>query len=72
MKIITKTSMFTGKSHDRCINVTDEQLAAWRGGMLIQDAIPHLSADDREFLMTGVTPKEWADNFGATPRDEST
>jgi hypothetical protein len=27
--------------------------------MFIQNAMPHLSVDDREFIMTGVTPEEW-------------
>jgi hypothetical protein len=27
--------------------------------MFIQNAMPNLSTDDREFLMTGVTPEEW-------------
>lgn len=61
---ITKVSMFTGKIHIREINVTEEQLASWKGGMLIQKAMPHLSADDREFIMTGVTPEEWNVAFG--------
>lgn len=61
---ITKTSLFTGKSHTRDIAVTEEQLAEWRAGALIQNAMPALSVDDREFLMTGVTPEEWASSFG--------
>jgi hypothetical protein len=51
------------------IDVTEEQLAAWRGGQLIQEAMPHLSADEREFIMTGVTPTEWKDAFGG-PGDQ--
>jgi hypothetical protein len=26
--------------------------------------MPNLSADDREFLMTGTTPEEWDEMFG--------
>ena len=26
--------------------------------------MPHLSADEREFIMTGITPNEWEDAFG--------
>ena len=33
-------------------------------GMNIQDAFPMLSDDQREFLMTGLTPEEWDDLFG--------
>lgn len=61
---ITKTSRFTGKVHTRDISVTQAQLDAWRNGQLIQQAMPNLSADDREFLMTGITPEEWDEVFG--------
>ena len=61
---ITKTSMFTGKSHTFEIDVTQAQLDDWQSGTLIQEAMPLLSSDAREFLMTGVTPEEWAANFG--------
>lgn len=38
---------------------------AWKDGRcLIQEAFPELSADVREFLRTGITPQEWADNIG--------
>ena len=40
------------------------RLAMWRKGMNIQDAFPMLNADEREFLMTGITPEEWDDLFG--------
>lgn len=56
---ITKTSMFTGNTATREIPVTQEELDDWASGTLIQDAMPSLSADDREFLMTGATPEEW-------------
>jgi hypothetical protein len=36
----------------------------WQTGMLIQDAFPMLDADQREFIKTGITPKEWEDTFG--------
>ncbi len=39
----------------------------WRyagGKERIQDVFPHLTADEREFLMTGITAKEWKDAFG--------
>jgi hypothetical protein len=57
--LITKRSSLTGNSHSREINVTQAQLDSWASGMFIQNAMPNLSTDDREFLMTGVTPEEW-------------
>jgi hypothetical protein len=39
-------------------------LIKWRDGRgLIQDCLPYLSADEREFLMTGITPEEWGQAF---------
>ena len=73
MKVI-KTSEFTGVVNTREINITPEQYLDWVHGTLIQDAMPHLSDDDREFLMTGCTPEEWDAMFGEeddyVPSDE--
>lgn len=33
-------------------------------GVLIQDAFPFLTPDEREFMMTGITPEEWDRLFG--------
>ena len=35
----------------------------WQLGHHIQDAFKKLSADEREFLLTGITPEEWAQMF---------
>ena len=67
---ITRISMFTNKVHTMDINVTQEQIALWENGTLIQDAMPNLSADEREFIKTGVTPSEWSDFFGEEDEDD--
>jgi hypothetical protein len=61
---ITKASKMTGKEHTREIDISPSQLATWKAGAFIQDVAPHLSADDREFLISGTTPEEWAAEFG--------
>lgn len=61
---IFRVSKLTGKTNARQINVTQAQLAAWEAGSFIQDAMPHLTADEREFIMTGITPEEWDAAFG--------
>lgn len=59
---ITRVSTITGAVHAKEINVTNEQLIEWqRGDKLIQDVMPSISADDREFIMSGITPTEWND-----------
>ena len=68
--LITRKSAFTNNVHTMDINVTQEQLSAWESGTLIQNAMPHLSADEREFIMSGITPQEWEDAFGGSDEDE--
>jgi hypothetical protein len=61
---ITKRSPFSGKEHTMDIDVTKSQLKSWKDGKMIQDAFPHLTADEREFLLTGITKEEWDAEFG--------
>jgi hypothetical protein len=62
--LIQAKSMLTGVEHQREIEVTLTQYAAWQNsGKPIQEVLGHLSADDREFLMTGITPEEWEEAF---------
>lgn len=42
-------------------------VAAYEAGVLIQDAFPTLAADEREFLMSGITKEEWESIFGKEP-----
>ena len=63
--LITKRSALTGKEHTRDIPVTQAQLDAWQNGInLIQNIMPELTADQREFLMSGITAEEWKEAFG--------
>ena len=62
--IITRKSPFSGKIHTKDIPVTELQLANWEAGELIQNAMPNISADDREFIKTGITAEEWEEAFG--------
>lgn len=61
--LITRISPFSGNTITLDIPVTQAQLDAWASGSLIQDAMPNLSADEREFIMTGITAQEWDDMF---------
>ena len=61
--LITRTSPFSNKTNIMEIDVTEEQIALWESGTLIQNAMPNLSADEREFIMTGITPEEWDSAF---------
>jgi hypothetical protein len=41
------------------VKVDSKGYEAWRGGELIGRALPNLSAEDREKLMTGYDTKCW-------------
>lgn len=57
--LVTKKSPFSGKESTMDIDVSEEQINQWQRGSLIQHAMPNLTSDEREFLMTGITPDEW-------------
>lgn len=62
---VTRKSSFSGKENTMDLDITEEQLADYEttNGPLVQNAFPNLSADEREFIMTGITPDEWNDMF---------
>ncbi len=64
MMKITRTSPFTGEINTLDIDVTQSQIDAWYGGELIQNAMPNLSADEREFIKSGIPSHEWDSMFG--------
>ena len=57
--LITRKSILTGRERTFDIDVTQEQIDAWLGGEMIQNAMPHLSPEAREFIMTGIVDPEW-------------
>lgn len=75
--LVERTSILSGKTHQMEIDISERELARLEPhgllignavkwcvpGMLIQHAFPDLSADEREFLMTGITPEEWNETF---------
>jgi hypothetical protein len=59
--LVTKTSLLSGKTNSMALPIRQGQVEYWQqSGELIQNVFPHLDADQREFLMTGITPEEWA------------
>lgn len=56
---ITRRNPLTGLILTKNIDVTESQVRAWEEGGLIQDVMPELSADDREFIISGCTPEEF-------------
>ena len=56
---ITRNSLATGKIHTIDLPITQEQIVKYNSGALVQDAFPHLTADQREFIISGTTAEEW-------------
>ena len=67
--IITRKSIISGTLYTRDLDVTQEQLVAYEDGALLQDAFPQLSADDREFIKTGISSLEWLQMSGCQECD---
>lgn len=67
--LITRTSPLTRKTNTLNIDVTEEQLTNWQSGMLIQDAMPNLTPDEREFIMSGMTSQDWEHLYGRDDND---
>lgn len=65
--LVTMKSQLTGRVHTRQINVDEDALWAYLDGVdprPVQVCFPHLAPEDREFLITGTTPEEWAECLG--------
>ncbi len=68
MITIVRTDPFTNRSNARELDITQEQLDEYNspGSRQIQHIMPDLTADEREFLMTGIMPSSWDQLFGSS------
>ncbi len=69
--LIEKISILTGKKNIMDIEVTKNQYSQWEKSKIpIQKAFPELSIEEREFLISGITPEEWINHIGGLDNDE--
>jgi hypothetical protein len=62
--ILTKLSPISHKEHSMELPISEERLRAYRESDIpINRFFPELTADQREFIMTGITPEEWEKLF---------
>jgi hypothetical protein len=65
---VVRISPFSGEENIMTLDMSPEEyetrFTRWQNGELIQVAFGNLSADEREFIKTGITPQEWEDTFG--------
>lgn len=64
---VTRTSQLTGVTHTMDLDVTKEQLDRFEvrreTGEYVQNIFNNLSASEREFILSGITPDEWDKTF---------
>lgn len=51
---VTRFNPIKGQNQTKDLNITPEQWEKYQRGTLIQNALGHLSANDREFIITGI------------------
>lgn len=57
--LVKKQDPFTGKFNTLDLDITQQQLDKWKDGEFIQNVMPHLKPQEREFLMTGIVDESW-------------
>tara|TARA_R110002020_G_scaffold2578_1_gene12312 strand:- start:25 stop:234 length:210 start_codon:yes stop_codon:yes gene_type:complete len=60
---IERTSPLTGRVNTMEISMEPADFQSWKNGELIQNALPYLTSDEREFIKTGIYANEWEDLF---------
>lgn len=69
MLLTRKSALPPFKTHTLELPITEEELKRWEGGEYVQKVWPHLSPDQREFIISGITPEEWAAAFPPEKED---
>ena len=62
--LVYRENIVTKRVNVMELPITQEQLDAWLAGELIQDVMPELDEDQREFLISGMMPGEFEAMFG--------
>ena len=75
MITITKKSPLSGRENTLTLDAEVVDFFKWQDGARIQQAMPYLSLDEREWLTTGIYPGEWEEfifcgcNIGSLTND---
>ena len=59
---VSGNCVFTGESY--LCQVPTAGLKLWQSGAPIQAAMPTVPAEEREFLISGISPNGWKKTFG--------
>jgi hypothetical protein len=70
MMYIKRKSVISGIERTRSIPVNPDDYISWQAGLgSVQDLMPYLSDNDREFILSGITPEEWDEAFAENEED---
>ena len=61
--IIKKFNIILQKEVQMDIPITEAEMERIQQGELIQRVVPHLSSDQREFIISGMLPGQWEEMF---------
>lgn len=62
---VRRKSDMSGRDNEMDLPITEDQLRSWlTTTQLIQNVMPHLNNEQREFLISGCTNEEWVKLFG--------
>ncbi len=71
-EIFRRVDPCTGKTNSMWLPISYDQYVEWQTGTeLIQNALPELDADQREFLITGMVPETWNNVFKEQPKEQT-
>jgi hypothetical protein len=56
---IKRVSPVSGKCHTKLIPVSVEQIRNWQSEKVVTDSLAHLTADEVEFITSGITSEEY-------------
>ena len=51
------------------VTANERDVCNWQDGVLIQEAMPYLNADERELLISGTCPVCWIEMCGIAEND---
>jgi len=64
---VKRVSILDGETYEMDLPIQQEDLDKYEShGGYIQDVFPNLPPEQREFIMSGITPEKWNAIFGGT------
>ena len=68
--LVTRRDPFNGQVNTIEMNITREQMIRWNEGEVAQRVFTQLTADEREFIISGIPPGKWEEYMGCDEEDE--